>query len=95
MKQYLPTINRMTAALVGGYFCTWGFTGLGIVGLVALGMSFHEAEIAMLLFAFLVFLGLFLWTFAAANMLRVWAWLTGGGVVMTTAAWVIQRALLD
>jgi len=94
MTQYLSAINRITAALLGGYFCTWGFTGLGMVGLVALGMNFHEAETAMLLLAFLVFLGLFLWAFAAANMVRVWAWLAGGGAVMTAAAWALQRALL-
>jgi hypothetical protein len=94
MTQYLSTINRITAALLGGYVCTWGFTGLGMVALVALGVDFHEAETAMLLLAFLVFLGLFLWAFAAAKMLRVWAWLVGGGVVMTAATWALQRALL-
>lgn len=94
MTTYWVTINRIAAALVGGYAFTWGFTALCIVGLVALGADFHEAETVMLLLAFLVFLGLFLWAFAAPNMVRVWAWLVGGAVFMTAAAWALQRALL-
>lgn len=90
----LHLVARIAAALLGGYAFTWGFTGLGIVGLVALGVDFHEAETAMLLLAFLVFLGMFLWVFAAANMVRVWALLVGGAVLMTSAAWALQRVLL-
>jgi hypothetical protein len=94
MATYWITINRITASLVGGYAFTWGFTGLGIVLLVALGVDFHEAETAMLLLAFLVFLGLFLWAFAAASMVRVWVSLIGGATLMTAATWALQRALL-
>ena len=94
MANYLVTINRIAAALLGGYAFTWGFTALGIAGLVLLGVDFHQAEIAMLLLAFLVFLGLFLWAFAAASIVRVWAVLGGGGLVMTVAALAFQRALL-
>ena len=94
MTQYLPTINRIAAALLGGYAFTWGLTGLGIAGLVALGVDFHEAETGMLLLAVLVFLGLFLWGFAAASVLRVWVILGGGAGLMTAAAWALQRAIL-
>ncbi len=94
MANYLVTINRIAAALLGGYAFTWGFTALGIAGLVLLGVDFHQAEIAMLLLAFLVFLGLFLWAFAAASIVRVWAVLGGGAVLMTVAALAFQRALL-
>lgn len=85
---------RIAAAIVGGYAFTWGFTALGIAGLVALGVDFHEAETGVLLLAFLVFLGLFLWAFAAASVVRVWILLGGGAVLMTAAAWALQRALL-
>lgn len=94
MIQYLSTINRIAAALLGGYVFTWGFTALGIAGLVALGVDFHEAETGVLLVAFLVFLGLFLWAFATASVLRVWVLLGGGGVLLTTAAWALQRSIL-
>lgn len=94
MASYLIIINRVTAALVGGYLFTWGVTALGIAGLVTFGVDFHEAETGMLLVAFLVFLGLFLWAFAAASVLRVWMVLAGGGLVMTAAAWFLQRALV-
>lgn len=94
MTIYLLIINRIAAALVGGYVFTWGFTALGIAGLVALGVNFHEAETGVLLVAFLVFLGLFLWAFATASVLRVWVLLGGGGLLLTTAAWALQRALL-
>jgi hypothetical protein len=94
MTTYWFTINRIAAALVGGYAFTWGFTAIGIAGLVALGVDFHEAETGVLLIAFLVFLGLFLWAFATASVLRVWVLLGGGGVLLTTAAWALQHALL-
>ena len=86
--------SRIAAAILGGYAFTWGFTALGIAGLVALGVDFHEAETGVLLLAFLVFLGLFLWAFAAASVVRVWVLLGGGAVLMTAASWVLQRALL-
>lgn len=94
MKTYWVTINRIAAALLGGYAFTWGFTALGMAGLVALGVDFHEAETGVLLLSFLVFLGLFLWAFAAASMLRVWVLLGSGAVLMTSAAWALQRTLL-
>ncbi|THF60253.1 iron uptake protein [Pseudothauera rhizosphaerae] len=87
-------LHRVAAALLGGYAFTWGFTTLGVAGLVALGVDFHEAETALLLLAFLVFLSLFLWAFAAASLVRVWAVLGGGAVCMTVAALALQRVLL-
>ncbi|MFC3117059.1 iron uptake protein [Cellvibrio fontiphilus] len=94
MIQQLSIINRIAAALVGGYAFTWGFTALGIAGLVALGVDFHEAETAVLLLAFLVFLTLFLWVFATSRIARAWLLLGGGAVLMTAAAWALQRVLL-
>lgn len=94
MMTYWFTINRIAAAFVGGYLFTWGVTAFGIAGLVALGVDFHEAETGVLLVAFLIFLGLFLWAFATASVLRVWVLLGGGGVLLTTAGWALQRALL-
>jgi hypothetical protein len=94
MLHYLPILNRIAAALLGGYAFTWGFTALGIAGLVFLGVDFHEAETAVLLLAFLVFLVLFLWAFASASLVRVWSVLAGGAVLMTASALLLQRALL-
>jgi hypothetical protein len=85
---------RIAAALFGGYAFTWGFTALGIASLVALGIDFHEAETGVLMLAFLVFLGVFLWAFATTSVIRVWTLLAGGGAAMLGAAWALQRALL-
>lgn len=86
--------GRVAAALLGGYAFTWGFTAFGIAGLAALGWDYHEAETGVLLLAFLVFLGLFLWSFAAASLARVWGVLAGGAVLMSAAASALQRSLL-
>ena len=94
MIQQLSIINRIAAALIGGYAFTWGFAALGIAGLVALGVDFHEAEMAVLLLAFLVFLALFLWVFATTRVARAWVLLGGGAVLMITSALALQRALL-
>lgn len=87
-------LSRIGAALLGGYAFTWGFASLGIAALVAFGVDFHEAETGVMLLAFLLFTGLFLWAYAAASLARVWAVLAGGGALMTAAAWLLQRALL-
>lgn len=86
---------RTSAAVLGGYAFSWGLAAAGVASLVALGMDFHEAETAMMLIAVLVFLGVFLWAFAAASLARVWMVLAGGAGVMTTAAWALQRAILN
>ena len=85
---------RMTAAVFGAYGFTWGFAAAGVAALVGLGVDYHDAEMGVLMLAFLVFLGLFLWSFAAASIARVWAVLAGGAALLFTAAWAIQRAIL-
>lgn len=90
----LSIVNRIAAALLGGYAFTWGFTALGMVALVAAGVDFHEAEHAVLLLTFIVFLLVFLWAFAGRNLARIWAVLAGGGALMTLAAWFLQRLIL-
>lgn len=87
-------LSRIGAALLGGYAFTWGFSALGIAGLAALGVDFHEAEIGVLLVAFLVYLALFLWAFASPRQGRVWMLLFGGAALMAALAWALQRAVL-
>ena len=92
---FSPVLFRISAALLGGYAFTWGFSSLGIAGLATLGVDFHEAETGVLMLAFLVFLGVFLWAFASSSVARVWAVLAGGGVLMTLSAWLIQQSMLS
>jgi len=56
-------------------------------------LDFHEAEQAAMLLAFLVYLGMFLWAFAARSLMRIWAVLAGSGAAMTLAAWALPRGL--
>ena len=88
-------LSRVAGALLGGYAFTWGFTAFGIAALVALGIDFHEAGMGIYLLAFLVYLSLFIWAFAEANLVRVWGVLAGGAILMTLAAWAIQQALVS
>lgn len=90
----LGVANRIAASLLGCWAFVWGFATLGITGLVAFGQSYDEARMAIMLLAFLVFLVAFCWTFAAASLARVWAVLGGGAVLMTSAAWLLQRSLV-
>jgi hypothetical protein len=91
----LHTTNRIIAAFLGGYAFTWGLSALAITAMVALGIDFHEAETGMTLVAFLVFLALLLWTFAAASMVRVWLVLAGGAAVMMLMATMLQNSLVS
>jgi len=85
---------RVLAGVFGAYAFTWGFAAAGVAALVGLGAEYHDAEMGVLMLAFLVFLGLFLWSFSATSIARVWAVLAGGAAVLFTAAWAIQRAIL-
>ncbi|MFN6996546.1 MAG: iron uptake protein [Aquincola tertiaricarbonis] len=89
----LHMASRIAASLGGGYVFTWGFVSLGIVLLMQAGMPFGDARTLVYLLAFLVFLGMFCWAFAAAGLLRVWTVLCGGGAAMTGAAWLLARTL--
>jgi len=90
-----PTIvSHVLTGVFSAYAFTWGLVALGVSGLVALGVDFHEAETALLLLAFLVFLPLFLWTFTVASRVRIWAVLGGAALLMTAAAWGLQRIML-
>jgi hypothetical protein len=90
----LPLLSRIAAAVLGGYAFCWGFFALGLAGLYAAGMSFHDAEHLSSILGVLVYLVLFLWTFAARNVGRVWLLLLGGGALMAGLAALAQRAVL-
>ena len=86
--------SRVAASLLGGWAFVWGFAALSTAGQVALGKPYKEAYTATMLLAFVVFLIAFCWAFAAPSLSRVWAVLTGGAVLMTGSAWLLQRSLL-
>ena len=92
-RHHTHVVLRIAAALLGGYAFVWGVTSFGIAGLVALGVAYDQAQTSLTLLAFLVFLGVFLWAFAAASLARVWMVLLGSGAAMTAAAWALQRSL--
>ena len=94
MPAPLQVASRVIASLAGGYAFTWAFTALGITLLVALGMAYEQAWTLVMMLAFLVFLVLLLWSFAAASLVRVIAVLAGGAAMMAAAAWLLSRQLL-
>lgn len=87
-------LARIGAAVLGGYAFAWGLVALGMAGLFALGMPFHDAEHLTAMLAVLVYLVAFLWAFAARSLPRVWGVLAGGGALMAGAATLLQTALL-
>lgn len=89
----LAVLQRVAAALLGGYAFTWGFIALGLALLFAAGMDFHDAEHLAAILGFLVFLTVFLWAFADRSLARVWGVLAGGGLLMTGAASLVQHLL--
>lgn len=88
---WLPLGSRIAASLVGAYLFVWGFATLLIAGGLAIGSDYEEALKLAYLLAFLVYLGAFLWAFAAASVTRVWLVLGGGGAAMSAAAWLLAR----
>ncbi|HWJ05964.1 MAG TPA: hypothetical protein VNS57_09255 [Steroidobacteraceae bacterium] len=99
MQNKSPTapqiVSRVLASVLGGYGFVWGFAAFGTAALVAGGMEYDDAWTLMMLLAFLLFLGLFCWAFAAASLARVWTVLAGGGGAMTLGAWLLTRHLVS
>lgn len=86
-------LSRTVAALVGGYGFVWGFVTLFIALGLALGLPYGEVQTASFLLAFLVFVVAFCWAFATASHLKAWLVLAGGGLVMTSAGWLLANGL--
>lgn len=86
-------VARIAAALLGGYALCWGFIALGVAGLFALGMPFHDAEQMANILAFLLYLVIVLWAFATPHLMRAWLLLLGGGGLMAGFASLLQRLL--
>ena len=86
-------VSRIAAAVLGGYAFVWGVTTLGISIGLAMGSTYGDAQTAMHLLAFLVFLVAFIWSFSSARLWRIWTVLAGGGALMTGAAWFITTGL--
>ncbi|MBG6082941.1 iron uptake protein [Rubrivivax gelatinosus] len=87
-------VSRVLAAVAGGYAFCWGLSALGVAGLYAAGMAFHDAEHLSAMLAFVAYLAVFLWAVAARSLVRVWAVLLAGGAAMAGAASFIQSLLV-
>ena len=87
--------HRIALSILGAYAFTWGLSALAVVALVASGTDFHEAEHGVLIAAFLVYLGVFLWAFATNRLARVWLILGGGSTVSMALAIAWQHQLLQ
>ena len=87
-------VSRILAAIFGCYAFVWGIVALGVAALNGVGVEYHAAEQAMMILAFILYLVLFLWTFAAASLWRVWMVLASGCAVMLAAAWQLQRMIV-
>jgi hypothetical protein len=90
----LSVASRLVAAIFGGYVFCWGFIALGLAGLYAAGMSFHDAEHLSSILGVLAYLIVFCSAIAARRIGRFWLLLVGGGALMAGVAALIQRALV-
>lgn len=86
-------VSRIAASLLGGYAFVWGFIAFGMSSLFALGMSFHDAEHLCAILGLLIYVAIFMWTFAARSLTKVWSVLLGGGALMTVLGSLIQYQL--
>ncbi|MBL8267177.1 hypothetical protein [Steroidobacter sp.] len=86
-------LSRVAASLLGSWVFVWGSTTLGIALALSAGASYHEASELAYLLAFLLFLVMFCWAFAAASLWRVWLVLGGGGAVMSLLGWLLARTV--
>ncbi|HEU5133601.1 MAG TPA: hypothetical protein VFU13_00530 [Steroidobacteraceae bacterium] len=85
-RRLVVTLSRIAAAVLGGYLFVWGLVALSIAGLASLGLDYDQAWMLAMLLAFLVYLVVFIWSFAARRLVLVWLVLLGGGTAMTVGA---------
>ena len=85
-RRLVVTLSRIAAAVLGGYLFVWGLVALTIAGLANLGMDYDQAWMLAMLLAFLVYLLVFIWAFAARRLGLVWIVLLGSGAAMTAGA---------
>ncbi len=86
-------VSRIAAAVLGGYAFVWGFTTLLIAVALGLRLPYGDAQTTAYLLAFMVFLGVFLWSFSARRVVVVWLVLAGGGALMTGLGWGLARSV--
>ena len=85
-RRLVVTLSRIAAAVLGGYVFVWGLVALSISGLAVFGMDYDQACMLAMLLAFLVYLVVFIWAFAARRLGLVWLVLLCGGAAMTMGA---------
>lgn len=90
-----PWIHRIALSILGAYALTWGLCALAVVALVANGADFHEAEHGVLIAAFLVYLAVFLWSFATPRLGRVWLVVGAGAAASMAIALFWQHQLMQ
>lgn len=91
----LGIVFRIVTAILGGWAFSWGLVACGTACLVGLGADFHDAEMVLQVLGLLIFLGVFLWSFAEQSLLRIFSILVGGAVLLNTSALLIQHAILN
>lgn len=87
-------VARVAASLLGGYTFVWGLSTLSIALLVLGGQAYDEAQSAVMLLAFLVFLWAFCWAFTAPRLRTVYGVLFGVGTVTSALAWWLAGTLI-
>lgn len=85
---------RIGAAVFGGYAFTWGVIAAGAALLFKAGMDFHDAEFLASAVGLLVFLTVFLWTFATRRLVLAWGLLAGGGALLAGVASLVQGSIV-
>ena len=86
-------VSRIAAAVLGGYAFAWGFTTLLIAVALGLRLPYGDAQTTAYLLAFLVFLAVFLWSFAARRVAVVWSVHAGGGTAMKGRAGFLTQSV--
>jgi hypothetical protein len=85
---------RIGAAVFGGYAFSWGFIAAGAALMFKAGMDFHDAEFLSSALGLLVFLTVFLWTFATRRLVLAWVVLAGGGALLAGVASLVQASIV-
>src|SRR5690606_42165360 len=86
-------VSRILAAIFGCYAFVWGVVALCVAALNGVGVEYHAAEQAMMILAFILYLVLFLWTFAAASLWRVRGVLASSSAALLVAPWPLPRLI--
>ncbi|WP_395057750.1 hypothetical protein [Polaromonas sp.] len=90
LRQARAVVLRVAGAVAGGYAFTTASVGLMSASLALGGMPRSDAVVLAAMLGFVIYLLVLLWAFSVRSLVRLWATLTGAGLLAAGLTFVVH-----